>query len=120
MLTLLSKDYGDIEAYADALLILREDLRDPTLRARGARWKATLARTLDECFAGMPQTPQGVGLLMATQWQGAHLWWSFEPRGRIDEYVEANLQRFVAAIVAKPSAPKKAALKSGSATGRRS
>src|SRR5687768_3996262 len=40
LLTLLSKDYGEIEAYADALLILREDLRDPALRARGAKWKA--------------------------------------------------------------------------------
>jgi len=36
LLTMLSKDYGEIEAYADALLILREDLRDPALRVRGA------------------------------------------------------------------------------------
>src|SRR5690348_16038449 len=36
----LSRNYGGIEAYANGLLVLREDLRDPALRARGAAWKA--------------------------------------------------------------------------------
>src|SRR5690349_5053586 len=61
LLTLLSKDYGGIEDYADALLILREDLRNPALRARGARWKAVLCRTLEDCFAGIPRAPKGTG-----------------------------------------------------------
>ena len=65
LLTLLSKDYGEIEVYADALLILREDLRDPALRARGARWKAVLTRALEECFDSVPHAPPGIGLLMA-------------------------------------------------------
>ena len=38
-------DYGGIEAYAEGLLVLREDLRDPALRARGAAWKAALSRS---------------------------------------------------------------------------
>jgi AcrR family transcriptional regulator len=100
LLTLLSKDYGEIEAYADALLILREDLRDPALRARGAKWKAVLTRALDECFAAVPGTPPGIGLLMAAQWQGSVLWWSFDPKGRVEDYVEDNLEHFVSAIVA--------------------
>ena len=41
-LVALSKDYGGIEAYAEGLLVLREDLRDPVLRARGAAWKDTI------------------------------------------------------------------------------
>ena len=99
LLTLLSKDYGEIEAYADALLILREDLRDPALRARGAKWKAVLTRALEECFAAEPQAPQGFGLLMAAQWQGSVLWWSFDPKGKVETYVEENLESFVSAII---------------------
>lgn len=99
LLTLLSKDYGEIEAYADALLILREDLRDPALRARGAKWKAVLTRALEECFAAVPHAPRGIGLLMAAQWQGSLLWWSFDPKGRVEQYVEDNLEKFVSAII---------------------
>jgi AcrR family transcriptional regulator len=107
LLTLLSRDYGEIEAYADALLILREDLRDPALRARGAKWKAVLTRTLENCFTTVPDAPRGIGLLMAAQWQGSVLWWSFDPKGRVEDYVEDNLKRFVTATVgarwAKPT-----------------
>jgi AcrR family transcriptional regulator len=113
LLTLLSKDYGKIEAYADALLILREDLRDPVLRARGAKWKAVLTRALEECFAAVPHAPRGIGLLMAAQWQGSVLWWSFDPKGRVEDYVADNLEQFVAAIVgtrpAKPAPKRKRA-----------
>lgn len=99
LLTMLSKDYGEIEAYADALLILREDLRDPALRVRGAKWKAVLTRALEDCFTAVPHAPRGIGLLMAAQWQGSVLWWSFDPKGRVENYVEDNLESFVSAIV---------------------
>ena len=99
LLTMLSKDYGEIEVYADALLILREDLRDPALRARGAKWKAVLTRALEDCFTAVPHAPRGIGLLMAAQWQGSVLWWSFDPKGRVENYVEDNLESFVSAIV---------------------
>lgn len=99
LLTMLSKDYGEIEAYADALLILREDLRDPALRARGAKWKAALTRALEECFEATRHAPPGIGLLMASQWQGSLLWWSFDPKGRVEVYVEDNLEQFVSVTV---------------------
>jgi AcrR family transcriptional regulator len=113
LLTMLSKDYGGIEAYADALLILREDLRNPALRARGAKWKAALTRALEQCFEEVPHAPHGIGLLMASQWQGSLLWWSFDPRGRVEDYVEDNLRHFVSAIVRaeQPISVRKAALK---------
>jgi AcrR family transcriptional regulator len=112
LLTLLSRDYGEIEAYADALLILREYLRDPALRARGAKWKAVLTRALEDCFADVPHAPQGIGLLMAAQWQGSVLWWSFDPKGRVEDYVEENLENFVSAIVGDRQAVRKTATKS--------
>lgn len=103
LLVALSRDYGGIEAYAEGLLILREDLRDPALRSRGAVWKASLVQALEDCFSEVPQAPQDIGLLMASQWQGSLLWWSFDPRGAVEGVVEDSLKRFVSAIV--PSAP---------------
>jgi AcrR family transcriptional regulator len=115
LLTMLSKDYGAIEAYADGLLILREDLRDPALRARGAKWKAALSRLLEDCFAGLRTPPKGIGLLMAAQWQGSLLWWSFDPKGRVEDYVEESLKSFVAAVVGagERGTAREAALKAG-------
>jgi AcrR family transcriptional regulator len=94
----LSGSYGGIEAYANGLLVLREDVRDPVLRTRGTAWKAALAKALDACFAGASQAPRGIGLLMATHWQGSLLWWSFDPNQDVADYVEASLKRFVTAV----------------------
>jgi AcrR family transcriptional regulator len=95
----LSRDYGGVEAYAEGLLILREDIRDPVLRARGTAWRRALSGALDDCFAAVPGAPPGMGLLLATQWQGSLLWWSFDPRGRVEQIVEESLKRFIAAVV---------------------
>jgi AcrR family transcriptional regulator len=106
LLVELSCGYGGIEAYAEGLLLLREDLRDPVLRARGAAWKARLAAALDACFAETAGAPAGIGLLLATQWQGSLLWWSFAPTEPVEDHVRASLERLLAALdVAEPSAP---------------
>jgi AcrR family transcriptional regulator len=99
LLVALSRDYGSIETYAEGLLILREDLRDPVLRARGAAWQAVLSSALDACFAEVRNAPPGIGLLLAAQWQGALLWWSFDPREPVEKFVEASLSGFVAAVI---------------------
>ena len=98
----LSGDYGGIESYADDLLILREDLRDPRLRARGAAWRDVLSTALEQRFARVPTAPAGIGLMMASQWQGALLWWSFDPCVPVTDFVEKSLERFVAAFAAEP------------------
>jgi AcrR family transcriptional regulator len=100
LLTALSGDYGGIETYAEGLLILREDLRDPVLRARGTAWRQALSQALDRCFSDVPSAPKHAGLLMATQWQGSLLWWGFEPEEDVARFVEKSLKRFVAAISA--------------------
>ncbi|MFC3325567.1 TetR/AcrR family transcriptional regulator [Mesorhizobium cantuariense] len=98
LLVSLSQGYGGIESYAEGLLVLREDLRDPVLRARGAAWKAFLCGALATCFAETPNPPRDIGLLMASHWQGSLLWWSFDPAIEVAAYVEDSLNRFVAAI----------------------
>jgi AcrR family transcriptional regulator len=91
--------YGPIEAYAEGLLVLREDLRDPALRARGAAWKIALSKALEDCLADVPNAPPGIGLLMASQWQGSLLWWGFDPQGKIEAFVEQELRRFAATLL---------------------
>lgn len=95
----LSRNYGGIEAYAEGLLVLREDLRDPALRIRGAEWNVALVGALDACFRDVERTPQGIGMLLASQWQGSLLWWGFNPRGRVEDYVEDGLRHFIRALL---------------------
>src|SRR5688572_24396008 len=68
--------YGDIETYADNLLILREDLRDPDLRARGRAWHAVLAEAIR---VRLPDRGEALATAILDQWQGSLLWWSFDP-----------------------------------------
>jgi AcrR family transcriptional regulator len=98
LLSGLSKDYGgDAVSYADGLLLLREDLRDPALRARGSAWGTTLADALDRCLHVEGEAGP-LGRLMLSQWQGCLLWWGFEPEGAIEDYVRRQLQRFLDAV----------------------
>jgi len=98
LLISLSRNYGGSETYADGLLVLREDFRDPVLRARGAAWKASLSKVLDDCFFATPDAPENIGTLIAAQWQGLLLWWGFDPRMTIEAFVEVGLKSFVAAL----------------------
>ena len=82
------------------LLVLREDLRDPVLRARGAAWKDTTCPASSTIALPVsPHAPPGIGLLIASHWQGSLLWWAFDPQGDVDRFVEDSLRRFVAAVV---------------------
>jgi AcrR family transcriptional regulator len=69
----LSAGYGDIDAHADGLRILREDFRDPALRARGRAWIATLTSAL-----GRRVGDDRAGTLLAL-WQGTVMLWGFAP-----------------------------------------
>lgn len=99
MLVALSGSYGGIDAYAEGLMVLREDFRDPALRARGAAWKGALSAALDQCFADIPGAPRDIGLLLATHWQGSLLWWGFDPKEEIGVYVGKALNRFVGSLL---------------------
>lgn len=43
--------------------------------------------------------------------QGSLLWWSVDPKGRVEQYVEDNLEKFVSAIVGPRQPVRKAASK---------
>jgi AcrR family transcriptional regulator len=90
----LSEQYGGIDSYADALLVLREDLRDPQARRRGTAWRASLASVLDACLEG----PPGFGDAVATYWQGTLTWWGFDPHEPVTAHVERELTRFLTTV----------------------
>jgi AcrR family transcriptional regulator len=88
----LSGQYDAIDQYAENLLILREDLRDPVLRARGAAWELELIAALEaRCGAG-------TGPLLAAHWQGAVTWWAFRPERPLHAELRASLGRLVALL----------------------
>lgn len=102
LLTGLSRHDGDVEAYAEGLLILREDLRDPVLRSRGAAWEADLSTALGECFAGVPGAPGEIGFALAAHWQGALTWWAFSARRPLEEYLAESLGALIAMLLRLP------------------
>jgi AcrR family transcriptional regulator len=90
MLVELSGQY-DPDDFADQLLVLREDLRDPVLRARGKAWLATLTAAIERRLAGAPD-PAGLGELVVTQWQGTLTVWGFTRRTPLISAVRRALE----------------------------
>jgi AcrR family transcriptional regulator len=99
LLVSLSHFDGDIEAYAEGLLVLREDLRDPVLRSRGAAWEAALTDAIGECFAAVPNAPAGTGFALAAHWQGAMTWWAFGGQCPLDDYLAESLHRLISMLL---------------------
>lgn len=64
----------------DGLLLLREDICDPVLRARGAAWGRHLALALGRRLDDGADAER-LGGQMANMWLGAQIWWAFN---RID------------------------------------
>jgi len=77
LLQLMPNDSADY-SFTDGLLLLREDLRNPTLRARGAAWGAYLAKALGRRLTKRAQKAERMGWQMASVWQGALIWWAFK------------------------------------------
>lgn len=61
----------------DGLLLLREDIRNPKLRARGAAWGHAVAEALGRRLSEDREKGRRLGWQMAAVWQGTHTWWAF-------------------------------------------
>ncbi|MFR9807330.1 TetR/AcrR family transcriptional regulator [Pseudonocardia sp. RS010] len=95
----LSRQYEGSGGYGGGLLLLREDLRDPVLRGRGAAWEVALTDALDVCFVSVPDAPERIGHTLAAQWQGSLIWWSFRASGRLEEYLADRLGEIIGLLV---------------------
>lgn len=94
----LSEQYGGIESFGDGLLLLREDLRDPVLRARGAAWESELTTALESRFATDAGAPAGIGYALASYWQGSLTWWAFRADQPLRDYLIEKLHAFIAML----------------------
>lgn len=98
LLVRLSAGYGAGDEAAQGLLLLREDLRDPVLRARGVAWNKALTQALGRRISSDPQEQDRLGRLMASQWQGAVLWWGFSREGTLRGHLRRELREWLMAI----------------------
>lgn len=99
LLLALTGALGTVESHADGLQVLREDFRNPVLRARGVAWTRHLSSVLEECFAGEEKAPSGIGHMLMTQWQGALVLWGFTEDVPSETYMRDCLSGFVSAYM---------------------
>jgi len=71
------------------LLLLREDLRNPVLRARGHAWGHYLAEVLSR---RLPCRSAPAGWQMLAIWQGAIIWWAFKRDGNPEPAIRFALE----------------------------
>jgi AcrR family transcriptional regulator len=87
---------GQYEAhdYANQLRVLREDLRDPVLTARGQAWLATLSDAIEGRLGAA-----GLGLQILAHWQGTLTIWSFTRPEPVQAMVRRNLDDLLSRLV---------------------
>ncbi|KQU95578.1 TetR family transcriptional regulator [Mesorhizobium sp. Root102] len=101
MLMRLMPGHGAEYNLTDGLLLLREDLRNPTLRARGSAWGKYLAKSLGRRLTNHTALAERLGWQMASVWQGAFIWWAFKPDGDPDASVATVLEDWCRSVGAK-------------------
>lgn len=91
LLRLTNSEDGEFD-FTDGLLLLREDIQNPVLRARGAQWGMRLAEALGRRLSADADRGTQLGWQMASLWQGALLWGAFrrdaEPAVKVREILE--------------------------------
>jgi AcrR family transcriptional regulator len=110
LLVALSGQY-EANDYADQLMVLREDLRDPVLRSRAEAWITTLASSIEQRLVDAPGGSSGLGELVVAHWQGTLTMWGFTRPGPLPAFVrdslEALLQRILHPATARSQARRK-------------
>src|SRR5688572_14735346 len=102
LLVQLSAGYataGSDDDIAQGLLLLREDFRDPLLRARGVGWGGALSHALGRRLSTDPSRQKTLGRLMASQWQGALIWWGFSRAGALRHHIRRELRAWCAVVL---------------------
>jgi len=82
----------------DGFLLLREDLRNPTLRARGAAWGTSLAKALGRRLTKDAAHAERMGWQMASVWQGSIIWWAFKRDTDPDTNIQNALEEWCRSV----------------------
>jgi AcrR family transcriptional regulator len=98
MLVALTGQY-EANDYADQLMVLREDLRDPVLRSRGEAWIVALAEAIEQRLADAPGGAEGLGELVVAHWQGTLTVWSFTRPGPLQAVVRRSLENLLGRVL---------------------
>lgn len=97
LLRLMAPENAERDA-TDGLLLLREDIRNPKLRARGAAWGHRVAQALGRRLS--PDTAEGerLGWQMASVWQGAQTWWAFTREKTAERAIREALEDWLRSV----------------------
>ncbi len=94
LLRLMPTENAERDA-TDGLLLLREDIRNPTLRRRGAAWGNRVAEALGRRLSSDAGEGRRLGWEMASVWQGALVWWAFTRSQPAGETIREALENWV-------------------------
>ncbi|WP_029619809.1 hypothetical protein [Pseudorhizobium marinum] len=94
LLRLMSPNTAERDA-TDGLLLLREDIRNPRLRERGAAWGRALVSALGRRLSSDPQEADILGWQMAALWQGAYTSWAFDQTVPADRTIRQALENWL-------------------------
>jgi len=88
----------DADHFADQLLWLRQDMRDPDLNRLARERFAALRAAVAARLPPLPIPAADAARLVEAQWQGALLQWGIEREGRLSEFVTAQLRAWFEVI----------------------
>ena len=91
---------------AEGLVLLQENFRDQVLRARGVAWGEVLAAALGRRLTPVRAAQTTLGRLMASQWQGAMLWWAFSRNGSLGAHLTRELREWCAVVLPDGQLPR--------------
>ena len=97
LLRLMPPETAERDA-SNGLLLLREDIRNPVLRRRGAAWGHRLAEALGRRLSKDPAQGIRLGWHMASLWQGAHTWWAFTREEPPERAIRRVLEEWLAGV----------------------
>ncbi len=97
LMRLMPPESADRDA-TNGLLLLREDIRNPVLRTRGAAWGHRLAEALGRRLSEDRPRGKRLGWQMASVWQGAHTWWAFTREEPPERAIRKVLEEWVVSL----------------------
>jgi AcrR family transcriptional regulator len=88
---ILTPDVRDTNAFADQLLWLRQDMRDPQLNALARERFAALRAAVAERLPPLAVPSDVAARLVEAQWQGALNQWGIAREGSLADYITESL-----------------------------
>ncbi|HVV50374.1 MAG TPA: TetR family transcriptional regulator [Polyangia bacterium] len=95
---LLTPQTSDLDSFADQLLWLRQDMKDPALNRLARERFALLRRAVAERMPPLPMPAEDAARLVEAQWQGALNQWGLEREGDLATFVTRSLAAWFALV----------------------